>query len=188
RDELKQLLRKQKKLINKLEKLAITDPLTGIFNRRHFLKIAAQELNRYNRYNCYFSFLMIDIDYFKRINDTYGHFIGDEVLRTMSKAVLKSLRKVDSFARFGGEEFAILLPETNLETAKDVAERIRQNISQLVIPTAEQLVQITVSIGVTTCKLKEESLEILLQRADQALYEAKNLGRDRVVIHQKTHN
>ncbi|MBZ8180232.1 diguanylate cyclase [Oscillatoria salina] len=188
RDQLKKVLEQQKHLIAKLEKLATTDPLTGILNRRHFLNIATKELSRYHRYNCGFSLLMLDLDHFKRINDTYGHSIGDEVLKAMTEAVLKSLRKADSFGRFGGEEFAILLPETNLETAREVAERIRQTITKLTITPPNQLVQITVSIGVTTCKMKDESLEVLLQRADKALYQAKNLGRDRVVTHLETDN
>ncbi|MEC4892981.1 MAG: diguanylate cyclase [Oscillatoria sp. PMC 1051.18] len=188
RDQLKKVLEQQKHLIAKLEKLATTDPLTGILNRRHFLNIAAKELSRYHRYNCGFSLLMLDLDHFKRINDTYGHSMGDEVLKAMTEAVLKSLRKADSFGRFGGEEFAILLPETNLETAREVAERIRQTITKLTITPPNQLVQITVSIGVTTCKMKDESLEVLLQRADKALYQAKNLGRDRVVTHLETDN
>ncbi|NET89851.1 MAG: diguanylate cyclase [Kamptonema sp. SIO1D9] len=186
RDELNKVLEQQKHLIEKLEKLATTDPLTGILNRRHFFNIANKEIDRYHRYNCNFSLLMLDIDHFKHINDSYGHSLGDEVLKSMTQTVLKSLRKADSFGRFGGEEFAILLPETDLETATEVAERIRKTIAKLTISTVDKLVKITVSIGVTTCKMKDESLEILLQRADKALYQAKKLGRDRVVTHPDT--
>lgn len=164
-----------------LKKLASTDPLTGVWNRRYLFTLAQQEFHRTQRYHRPFTVLMIDIDYFKKINDTYGHALGDEVLTVMSQTILNCLRKVDFFGRFGGEEFMAFLPETDTDVAVMTAERIRETLEKLIISTQNYLVSITVSIGVASYKLGDETVDVIIQRADKALYQAKNQGRNRVV-------
>ncbi len=186
REELKAALYEQSRLIEKLEKLATTDPLTGIWNRRYLLSKAEYELDRAIRYQSPFSVLTIDLDKFKQINDLYGHALGDEVLIDVTKNILKLLRKVDCFGRMGGEEFAILLPETDILLAVNVAERIRQQIANLVFNTGDAVLQITSCIGVANYILgnKYETVDAILQRADKALYQAKKQGRDRVIAYE----
>ncbi|HLO50971.1 MAG TPA: diguanylate cyclase [Kamptonema sp.] len=181
REQLKKALHEQAQLTKELENLANTDPLTGVWNRRYLLTLCEREINRVSRYKHSFSVLMLDLDRFKQINDIYGHSGGDEVLIVLTKVVEDSLRKVDFWGRFGGEEFVVILPETNLESAVDVAERIRKTLEQTVIMIQEKQVQITVSIGVSNYKLEDEKIDVALQRADKALYQAKNQGRNRVV-------
>ncbi|MBD2692245.1 diguanylate cyclase [Anabaena catenula] len=181
RQELKKLLHEQGELVKKLETLANTDPLTGVWNRRYLLMIAEQEIKRSQRYYLSFAVLLIDIDYFKRINDTFGHSIGDEVIIFMTKTVLSYLRQVDSFGRFGGEEFVVLLPETNINAAIIVAERIRENINNQYIFVGEKKVSITVSIGIASYNSADKTIDTIIQRADKALYQAKNQGRNRVI-------
>ena len=129
---------------------------------------------------------MLDLDRFKQVNDIYGHSVGDEVLIAMTKVVENSLRNVDFWGRFGGEEFVVVLPETNLESAVEVAERIRKTLEKTVIPIQEEKqVQITVSIGVSSYQVEDTKIDAVLQRADKALYEAKNQGRNRVIADWK---
>ena len=179
--ELKHTRDELKKALADLEKLATTDPLTGIPNRRHLLNRGEKELSRARQDARPVSVLSIDIDRFKSINDTYGHAVGDEALKVMVDATLKALRKEDSFGRFGGEEFLVFLPETNTEEAANIAERIRLTIAEAWLPVGERVVQLTVSIGVATYWCDGEAIESVLKRADDALYKAKNQGRDRVV-------
>lgn len=181
REHLKKLLDKQAQLTKKLENLANTDPLTGVWNRRYFLNLCEREINRAYRYNRLFSLLILDLDHFKQINDVYGHAVGDEVLIAMTITVQNSIRKVDLLGRFGGEEFVVLLPETNLNMAVDVAEIIRNNLEKKVILAEEIEVRVTVSIGVSTYQLEDQNIDVVLQRADKALYQAKNQGRNRVI-------
>ncbi|MUG91549.1 diguanylate cyclase [Scytonema sp. UIC 10036] len=181
REELKKLLHQQKELIQELERLAHTDSLTGVWNRRYLFTLVDQEFNRSLRYHRPFAVLMIDIDHFKKINDTYGHTIGDEVLIVMAQTVLNCLRSVDFFGRIGGEEFMAFLPETDIDAAVATSERIRKTFEKLVISAQGQLVSITLSIGVATHKLGDETVNVIIQRADKALYQAKNLGRNQVV-------
>jgi diguanylate cyclase (GGDEF)-like protein len=181
RQELKKLLHEQGELVKKLETLANTDSLTGVWNRRYLLMIAEQEIKRTQRYYLPFAVLLIDIDFFKRINDTFGHNIGDEVIIFMTKTVLCYLRQVDSFGRFGGEEFVVLLPETDINAAIIVAERIRENIESQYIFVGGKKVSITVSIGVSSYKFGDKTIDTIIQRADKALYQAKNQGRNRVI-------
>lgn len=178
RDELKQAL-------VELEKLATTDPLTGIANRRHLLVLGEREFQRTHRYKNPFSVLMIDIDHFKLINDNYGHSIGDKALKIMADVTVNALRKVDIFGRFGGEEFVVFLPETKADEALVVAERIREAIATTPIYVDDQTIHITVSIGVTIYNSSEISLDGLLMEADKALYDAKKQGRNQVVIYPK---
>jgi diguanylate cyclase (GGDEF)-like protein len=179
--ELKYTRDELKKVLIELETLATTDPLTGIANRRHLLTLGEREFSRVARYNRPFSILMIDLDRFKNINDSYGHGIGDEVLKKMAEVTLNVLRTVDYFGRFGGEEFVILLPETNLQDAKEVAERIGKKIAAMEFIHLEKIIKITVSIGVSNYQIGDTKIDDILRRADAALYQAKRLGRDRVV-------
>jgi diguanylate cyclase (GGDEF)-like protein len=164
-----------------LKKLASTDPLTGVWNRRYLFTLAEQELNRANRYNRPFSILIIDIDHFKRINDTYGHSVGDEAIIFLSQTVLNCLRKVDFFGRLGGEEFMAFLPETDTDAAVMVAERIRESIEKTVVSAKGKQLSMTVCIGVASYKFGEETIELIMQRSDEALYQAKRQGRNQVV-------
>ncbi|MEM9772000.1 MAG: diguanylate cyclase [Cyanobacteria bacterium P01_D01_bin.73] len=172
-----------KQAIAKLDRLAKTDPLTGIANRRHWLTLAKQEFKRTQRYESSFSILLIDLDHFKNINDTYGHHAGDQVLITIVKSVRSKLRQQDFFGRWGGEEFVVLLPETGLKAATTVADRLRSSVEALVKkPTPNQIYPCTtLSIGITSCGIQDINLDSIIQRADQALYQAKEQGRNRGV-------
>ena len=170
----------RKKMETELRRLAVTDSLTGIFNRRHFMTLAHREYLRSRRYRSRFSILLLDIDHFKNINDTYGHSAGDELLRRMAQEVRSTLRGADIFGRLGGEEFAIILPETNSGRAMEAAERLRALLSQVRIDAVSGPVGATVSIGVASNRDEDDSLESILRRADQAMYQAKASGRDRV--------
>jgi len=161
--------------------LASIDPLTGAYNRRELFTRANAEQDRSHRYKSPLSMLMLDLDYFKSINDTYGHASGDLVLQTFAKACKLQLRNCDIFARIGGEEFAILLPETSLSDAFVLAERIRSETKSKAFTLKEQAIYLTVSIGIA--QLKHEAFEEfneLFERADNSLYLAKKEGRDRV--------
>ena len=171
---------KLQEVTKELEHLAYTDPLTGAFNRRYFLSAAKKETSRNIRYGHSLTLLMVDIDHFKKVNDTYGHDIGDEALKIMVTTVLSALRSEDVLGRFGGEEFIVLLPETDAIGAELVAQRVRQLVSEIVIDTAQEPLSFTVSIGVAEAK-RDESIEEIQKRADEALYEAKKNGRDCVV-------
>jgi len=161
---------------------ATIDELTGIFNRRHFLSRADEEVKRIARYGGPGSLLMLDIDDFKRVNDSFGHAVGDAALQRVSQLCAESLRTTDLLGRIGGEEFAMLLLETELATAQQVAERLRLLI-QADTFGAEQGISclLRVSIGVAESRAQDESLAALMVRADDALYRAKNEGRNRVV-------
>ncbi|MCB1189088.1 MAG: diguanylate cyclase [Leptospiraceae bacterium] len=165
----------------KMEQLATTDSLTGIMNRRFFLQAIDKEIERTQRYGNRFSLIILDIDHFKKVNDTYGHSAGDEVIVSITQIVNKNLRKVDIFARYGGEEFIICLPETDYPNAMNVAERIRQNIEDNFIPYDDKKISCTVSIGVTNFHENGDTYDKIFQRADAALYLAKNQGRNQVV-------
>jgi len=164
-----------------LRSLAMTDPLTGIGNRRQFMSQVSEEFERTKRYGESFSLMMIDIDNLKELNDTYGHEIGDEVLRSFAKYCLTSLRSVDRIARFGGDEFIVLLVQTGQEKADEVAVRLMSGIDALEMQFEKEVIHITISIGLTTSD-KLSSVEELIKRADQALYKAKIGGRNQVVI------
>lgn len=169
-----------KQAIAQLESLAKTDPLTKVANRRHWVTTAQQELKRTQRYGCPFSILLIDLDHFKRINDTYGHHGGDQVLITTVEVMQQILRQQDTLGRWGGEEFVVLLPETPLKAAITVAERLRMAIEKRVNhPPPDQIYTCTtLSVGITTCGARDMTLDSIIQRADKALYEAKERGRN----------
>jgi diguanylate cyclase (GGDEF)-like protein len=169
----------------KLEQLATTDPLTGIANRRRMTEQIAKELDRARRYKHPLALLMVDIDHFKRINDTYGHDAGDQAIVAVAGALSAGMRSIDLAARFGGEEFVLLMPEASLETAGGVAERLRETVSQLRIEVDGGLeISMTISVGVAASYPQDapDSASSLLVRADKALYRAKKEGRDRVVL------
>lgn len=161
-----------------LETAVATDTLTGLKNRQFFNQKVNEEVERFKRYDTKLSILMIDIDYFKRINDTYGHAIGDEVLKKISNELQKQLRAVDLVARWGGEEFIVLLPETELDSAISVSEKLRKKIEMLVHENSEV---VTISIGISMLS-ESESIDSWINRADKALYQAKKQGRNRYCV------
>ena len=172
----------RKKSEKLLVELATTDALTGLANRRHFLEQAEAILHRAVRYKKPFSLLMFDLDHFKKINDTYGHDAGDEVLRATAATVLKVLRETDVIGRIGGEEFAAALPETDLDAACRAAERLRSGLATTKVETAAGVINFSASIGVTRLISPETPLAELLKQADNALYVAKGSGRNRVAV------
>lgn len=164
-----------------LERLATTDGMTGIYNRRHFLTLADLEWNRTSRYNRPLSFLIFDIDYFKSINDQYGHQAGDEVIIHLANLAGTCKRAPDVLARIGGEEFALLLPETDLPQAQAMAERLRREIAAHPLVMASQCIPATVSVGIATRSAETSNISELMKAADEALYEAKRAGRNRTM-------
>jgi diguanylate cyclase (GGDEF)-like protein len=160
--------------------LSETDPLTSTLNRRGFLKVGEREMERARRRGELLPVVMLDIDHFKDINDHYGHRAGDQVLRAFAAAVRSRLRKSDAFGRVGGEEFALLLPETTLDQAKVVAERIRRDVEAITVPHGNTPIRFTCSIGVAEQTPAVNDLDGLLRTADAALYRAKAEGRNRV--------
>lgn len=167
-----------------LTELATTDALTGLLNRRHFHALAGEELQRFRRFGGQFCVLMVDVDHFKRINDSHGHLFGDRVLREVAQRVLSSLRSMDLAARFGGEEFVALLLETDIDAGRDVAERIRRRVAESPVRADGVDVCMSVSIGATQVDGGDVTVDALLDRADRALYTAKEAGRDRVAVHR----
>ena len=162
-----------------LERMIRIDPLTKIYNKATIEELLKREIENAKRYKEPLSVLMIDIDDFKHINDTYGHLVGDNVLRELAHVIRKNLRKGDLAGRYGGEEFTVVLPRTDLKTAKIIAERIRRSIEDYLFPDS---IHITVSIGVSQLQMESETSESLLKRADDALYTAKREGKNRVCI------
>ncbi len=172
----------RKRMEEDLRAQAATDPLTGVPNRRSFETTARREVERARRYAKPFSVLALDIDHFKRVNDTYGHDIGDIVLKGVSRICLEKLRVTDILARLGGEEFAMLLPETDIDAATNLAERLRYAIESNPIVTAKGALPVTVSLGVAQYAPNEPTIEAALKRADEAMYEAKRSGRNKIVV------
>jgi len=163
-----------------LQKMARTDPLTSTNNRGYFMELLRAEIEQSHRYNHIFSVLMLDLDHFKSVNDTYGHAAGDEALRTMIRVFQSSgLRKSDFWGRIGGEEFAVALPETAIHSAAKAAERLRVNLAESPVCFQDNKFFITASIGVSQYRTGDVT-ETILNRADQAMYEAKETGRNRV--------
>jgi diguanylate cyclase (GGDEF)-like protein len=167
-----------------LETLAAVDWLTGLYNRRQFENLAQAELARSQRYMRPLTLMMFDIDHFKSVNDTYGHAAGDRVLQALATVCLATKRDADVAARLGGEEFALLLPETTASAAAQFAERLRQQIRDCAPIVENEKLPITVSIGIAAASLTTPGVQPLINNADQALYEAKRSGRNRVVMWQ----
>ena len=164
----------------KLIQMNIKDGLTGVYNRRFLQTRLGEEYNRSKRYGAKLSLIMIDIDFFKKVNDTYGHQCGDAVLQSVATNINCHIRKTDYLARFGGEEFCCLLPETDLPGALVLAERFRRVVEAQTTLCQEHNIKVTISLGVAEFT-GEDTAESLLKRADEALYEAKHSGRNRVV-------
>lgn len=170
----------------KLNELVIKDELTKLYNRREMNRLLEAEISRCQRNNQNFCFVLVDLDHFKSINDNYGHLSGDFVLKETARIIQGECRQTDLFARFGGEEFSLLLMETPLEGAKIICERIREKIENHEFITQNQSLKITVSIGVTEFSGEEElSQKKLISLADEAMYLAKTLGRNRICLTEK---
>lgn len=166
-----------------LKRLAVTDPLTGLPNRRRFMESCESEMMRFKRYDVPGSMLMLDIDHFKRVNDTHGHAVGDKVLVALAECFRETLRGTDLPSRLGGEEFAVLLPMTTSDHAVELADRLRVRISEIAVPLSDGgPLHFTVSIGVATFRQSSDDTDRVLRRADEALYRAKNAGRNRVAL------
>jgi diguanylate cyclase (GGDEF)-like protein len=163
-----------------LRRIASLDGLTGAMSRGSFMTLSNRELARSKRHGHDLSVLILDLDYFKKINDTYGHPAGDQVLKVVTRLCLSQLREHDLYGRIGGEEFAILLPETPAEAALQVAERIRKGIEDLDILWVGHRIEVTSSIGVAAMNDRDQTMREIISRADQALYNAKGGGRNQV--------
>ena len=170
-------------LYNRVKNLAITDSLTGIYNHGFLYEYLSKEFSRAERYNLPLSFLMLDIDYFKKVNDTYGHPQGDAVLCKLPQILKNNIRVCDTLGRYGGEEFSIILPESKLEDSINLAERIRKEVEQYNFGDVNKVIKCTISIGVSSYPCPDvKNLEDLISRADKSLYNAKAEGRNRVCI------
>jgi diguanylate cyclase (GGDEF)-like protein len=175
RDELR-------KALVELETLATTDELTKIANRRHFLNLAHRQFSFAQRKKRSFSILIFDIDYFKNINDSYGHPIGDIAIELVAQKCQQSLRNEDLCARWGGEEFIVFLSETSITKARAVGIRIQNNIKDISLPVDNPDLTITVSVGIAQYKENDQNMDQIISRADKALYRAKNNGRNQIVL------
>jgi len=168
------------------QQLALTDALTGAVNRHHFNEVLDQEIANVNNYGNPLSIMLLDIDHFKQVNDTYGHGVGDEVLVLFYQTCVEAVRSSDVVARIGGEEFVIIMPNTTLVNAHKFAERLRKKIAKLEINVADKQISVTVSIGVSQWKSDYfTNAETFVAHADKSLYLAKNNGRNRVVAAQQ---
>jgi len=167
-----------------LEQLSVTDELTGLENRRAAMAKARHTLALGRRSGASISLAIIDIDHFKRINDQYGHPFGDKVLQQLARTLKQLVRESDVAARIGGEEFCLLMPDTNSQGAYELCERLHQGIDNMVVLHNEDIIRLTVSLGLTTTHGQEDyDFDVLYARADEALYRAKAGGRDRVVVY-----
>lgn len=169
----------------KLQRLLRTDHLTGACNRAHFFEVAERELQIGRRTGQPLAAVAMDVDHFKRVNDTYGHGIGDDVLKTIAAACMAALRPGDTFARIGGEEFIVLLPRTDRVQALALAERLRVAVTAIAVPTPAGLISVTASFGCAEAGSSMRSLADMLAEADQALYVAKRAGRNQVSVVEK---
>lgn len=166
--------------MQRISDMAIRDELTGVYNRRYLMERITEEANRCSRSGAAFCLCMIDIDFFKKINDSCGHLGGDEVLRCVARTASQTLRQADFFGRYGGEEFVMLLTDTALEGAMVTAERVRKQVESLAFAAVHRELQVTISVGVAEHARRGETAATL-QRADEALYRAKNAGRNQCV-------
>jgi len=172
---------KRIKLYKDLERLAITDSLTNVYTRRYFVERFEEEIKRAVAKKIKLSFLMLDVDHFKMVNDQYGHLTGDLVLKEMGMIIRENIREIDIAGRYGGEEFCVVLPETELDGAQLVAERIRKVTEERLIKAYDASIRITVSIGISTFPAEGKQVEELIDKADWSLYRAKSQGRNCVV-------
>ena len=170
-------------MLNQLENIAFTDSLTGAYNRRYFMKKAEEEFRSFAPAERSTAIIMLDIDHFKKINDTYGHPAGDEVLKSVTSAVQRTLRAEDLFARYGGEEFIILLRNMSQETVGRLALRIRERVANTVSNYMGTEIKVTISLGIAMRSENVDLLDDVIKRADEALYRAKANGRNRVEVY-----
>ncbi|MDD4979677.1 MAG: GGDEF domain-containing protein [Candidatus Omnitrophica bacterium] len=170
-------------LYQDVQELAIIDSLTKVFNRRYYLERFKEELERSQKFNYRFCCLMIDIDYFKEYNDRYGHIVGDTILRELSKIIQQNIRQIDLMGRYGGEEFSVILSQTDKEAAGFAAERIRQAIEEKRIKAYDEELKVTVSIGISVFPGDGKDMKTLIDKADTALYRAKEGGRNKVCLY-----
>jgi diguanylate cyclase (GGDEF)-like protein/PAS domain S-box-containing protein len=174
------------RMFEQLEKLATTDTLTGVCNRHQLFRLAESEVNGARCNQKKLSIIMMDLDHFKAVNDTYGHLVGDQVLRKVGETLRRTFRNIDVIGRYGGEEFVMVLPESTIEDARSAAERVRCLIEAMSTTTDNGEVRITASLGVTELNGGNDNLEALLYHADQALYDAKRTGRNQVKIYRES--
>ncbi len=170
------------KLNIELEEMAYKDPMTNAYNRRYFFETGEKMLSFAKRENHTCTVAMMDIDKFKNVNDTYGHDVGDSVIIDLSNNINELLRQSDIFARFGGEEFAVIYQNTNIDDAKKVSEKIRQAIEKSCV---NDLINYTISIGISSVDLEKDTLDNALKQADKALYVAKQNGRNQVQVYKQ---
>lgn len=185
KEKTEKLAQELKDANKQLKEMAFRDGLTGLYNHRYFKDLMAQELNRSERYKKSLSFIILDLDHFKKINDEFGHPVGDIVLKKVSKAIQNSIRACDIAARYGGEEFIVVLPETQLEEAMIVAERLRKTVEGLPITANNRSINVTISVGLTSYIAAQGKKEMsdIISEADNALYHAKNTGRNKISAH-----
>jgi diguanylate cyclase (GGDEF)-like protein len=172
-------------LFDEIERQSITDMLTGLYNRRGLSEFGQRELDRASRFGRPYSVILLDIDKFKQINDKYGHALGDHVLLGLAKRLQSELRNIDILGRYGGEEFVILLPETDPQSAYQVAERLRESVLKAPLETERGLITVTISLGVTSTGEAKQKLASLIDQADTAMYQAKRMGRNRTCIFER---
>ncbi|NTU55665.1 MAG: GGDEF domain-containing protein, partial [Anaerolineales bacterium] len=171
-----------KAILAQAHELANTDVLTFLPNRRKIITSLQEEVIRSDRYDTPLSISILDIDHFKKVNDTYGHTAGDEVLRNVAARLRNHIRHPDTIGRYGGEEFLIVLPNSEMQAAAEQASRLCQQVRNLSIDVNEQVLSVTISIGVAQFRIGQENWEEFLHRADEAMYQAKNAGRDRWAV------
>ena len=174
---MSRLIKKLEEARRTIERIAITDELTDLFNRRHIMSRLEEEFEKFKRLKKNVSCIMADVDNFKAINDSYGHLVGDQVLKAISHRIRSTVRAYDILGRYGGEEFLIIMPDTGLEDAGELAERVRARVKEERVNNAA----ITLSLGVVCVEEKDRSVDDIIRRADQNLYKAKKGGKDRVV-------
>ena len=179
---------RQKQLQRQLKMLANTDDLTGLLNRRRVFELGRIELSRALRYQQQMSLLVLDLDYFKAINDRYGHPVGDEVLRQVSIFLKDEIRDVDILGRVGGEEFVVVLPHTASDRASEMANRLTVSLTKLDLSSCNVAESISMSIGVAWLHSEDDDFQMIIKRADAALYQAKAAGRNTVKLQSETSN
>ncbi|HVC50355.1 MAG TPA: diguanylate cyclase [Burkholderiales bacterium] len=180
--QLMQEIAIRRQLEERLRQLARSDALSDLNNRSAFLDLAQKEFQRARRYDEPLSLMILDVDFFKRINDNYGHATGDETIRNIGQLLKNSIRNIDIAGRLGGEEFVILLPHATIEHSYEVAERFRQALTEIHIDTPQGPLRLTASIGLALCSKEDHSIEATLSRADKAMYTAKKSGRNQVKV------
>lgn len=179
------LMMRQLKISATLKHIAKRDSLTRLFNRRSLFEQGENHVESALKYQHDLSVILLDIDHFKQVNDLHGHFVGDEVIKIIAKLGNETIRPRDIFARLGGEEFTVILPETSLEQAKAIAERLREKIELYDLANQAKSLTLTVSIGVASLTQTEQNFDALLSAADEAMYSAKNAGRNQVCSYIK---